>query len=225
MKIMEFDFRTKLLILSLNIYLVSIISRESLFSSLVFLLSCYLIIQGKVKPLIKCLSIYFILIILRLISNGKGLTILLPEMFLFLVIRMVAIIMSSIPILGMPPGEIVAVFKKLKVPNCIALPLIFMIRFFPTVKIEFREVFESIRLRGLISIKEPIRALEYTFVPIIIRSTRIAEELAAAAESRGISRPGLHTSRRKIILSIKDYILMGIAIVIFIVFFILEKRY
>lgn len=221
---MEFDFRTKLLILSLNVYLVSIISRESLFNSLIFLLSCYLIIQGKTKPLIKCLIIYFILIILRLISNGKGLTILLPEMFLFLIIRMVAIIMTSIPILGMPPGEIMAVLKKLKVPNYIALPFIFMIRFFPTVKIEFKEVFESLRLRAIISIKEPIKALEYTFVPIIIRCTRIAEELAAAAESRGISRPGDHTSRRKIILSSKDYILMGIAIIIFIVFFILEKR-
>ncbi|UPA31782.1 energy-coupling factor transporter transmembrane protein EcfT [Terrisporobacter glycolicus] len=225
MKVMEFDFRTKLLVLFLNIYLVSIISRESLFSSLILLLSVYLIIQGKTKPLIRCLILYAILIILRLISNGEGITILLPEMFLFLVIRMIAITMAAIPILGMPPGEIVAVFKKLKIPNFIGLPFIFMIRFFPTVRIEFREVFESIRLRKLVSIKEPVKALEYTFVPVMIRSTRIAEELAAASESRGISRPGVHTSRRKIKLCTKDYILMLIAIVAFIVLFILEKRY
>ncbi|RDY23481.1 energy-coupling factor transporter transmembrane protein EcfT [Romboutsia maritimum] len=222
---MEFDFRTKLLVLILNIYLVSIISRESLFRSLILFLSIYLIIQGKTKPLIKCLVLYAILIILRLISNGEGITILLPEMFLFLVIRMIAIIMSAIPILGMPPGEIVSVLKKLKVPNCIGLPFIFMIRFFPTVKMEFKEVFESIRLRNIVSIKEPVKALEYTFVPVMIRSTRIAEELAAASESRGISRPGIHTSRRKIKLCIKDYILMLIAIIAFIVLFILEKGY
>lgn len=225
MKPIEFDFRTKLLVLILNIYIVSIISRESLFSSLILLLSMYLIIQGKIKPLIRCLILYAILITLRMISNGEGITILLPEMFLFLVIRMTAIIMGAIPILGMPPGEIVVVFKKLKIPNSIGLPFIFMIRFFPTVRVEFKEVFESIRLRHLVSIKEPVKALEYTFVPVMIRSTRIAEELAAASESRGISSPGVHTSRRQIKLCNKDYILMLIAIIAFIVLFFLEKRY
>ncbi|MCR8746652.1 energy-coupling factor transporter transmembrane component T family protein [Romboutsia lituseburensis] len=225
MKAMEFDFRTKLIVLILNTYVVSMISRESLFSSLILLLSVYLIIQGKTKSLIKCLVLYAILIILKLISNGEGITILLPEMFLFLVIRMIAIIMAAIPILGMPPGEIVAVIKKLKIPNYIGLPFIFMIRFFPTVKIEFKEVFESIRLRKLVSIKEPLKALEYTFIPVMIRSTRIAEELAAASESRGISSPGIHTSRRKIKLCIKDYTLILIALIVFIALFILEKGY
>lgn len=98
----------------------------------------------------------------------------------------------------MPPGEVVAVFKKIHAPNGIALPVTFMLRFFPTVRSEFSDVFSSLRLRKLLSWKHPLDAMEYIVTPVIFRSSRIAEELAASAESRGISNPGKHTCRRKI---------------------------
>mgnify|MGYP007020562528 FL=1 len=46
--------------------------------------------------------------------------------------------------------------------------------------------------------EHPLDAMEYIVTPVIFRSSRIAEELAASAESRGISNPGKHTCRRKI---------------------------
>ena len=73
-----------------------------------------------------------------------------------------------------------------------------MLRFFPTVRSEFSDVFSSLRLRKLLSWKHPLDAMEYIVTPVIFRSSRIAEELAASAESRGISNPGKHTCRRKI---------------------------
>ena len=87
--------------------------------------------------------------------------------------------------MGMPPGEVVAVFKKIHAPDGIALPVTFMLRFFPTVRSEFSDVFASLRLRKLLSWKHPLDAMEYIVTPVIFRSSRIAEELAASAESRG----------------------------------------
>ena len=40
--------------------------------------------------------------------------------------------------------------------------------------------------------------MEYLFVPMMFSSSKIAEELAAASEVRGISANGKHTSRREI---------------------------
>ena len=94
-------------------------------------------------------------------------------------------VMAAQPVIGMPPGEVVAVFKKIHAPNGIALPVTFMLRFFPTVRSEFSDVFSSLRLRKLLSWKHPLDAMEYIVTPVIFRSSRIAEELAASAESRG----------------------------------------
>ena len=55
-------------------------------------------------------------------------------------------------------------------------------------------------LRGLLSLRHPLRTAEYVITPVIFRASRIAEELAASAESRGISNLCPHTCRREIVL-------------------------
>lgn len=66
------------------------------------------------------------------------------------------------------------------------------------MKSEFSDIIDSLKLRGLISLKKPFITMEYLFVPMMFSSSKIAEELAAAAEVRGISANGEHTSRREI---------------------------
>ena len=131
--------------------------------------------------------------------------------------------MAAQPVIGMPPGEVVAVFKKIHAPDGIALPVTFMLRFFPTVRSEFSDVFASLRLRKLLSWKHPLDAMEYIVTPVIFRSSRIAEELAASAESRGISNPGKHTCRRKIEFQKRDWIMCVIAVCVTVLYFMLER--
>ena len=140
-------------------------------------------------------------------SKGNGLGILIPEMFLFIITRMTAVFMSALPIVKTQPGELRAIFKKLNVHRNFHLPLIFMLRFFPTVKYEFREIIESLRLRGICSWKKPLTAVEYLFVPMIFSASKTAEELAAAAEVRGISAEGDHSSRRLIQFKKSDWLI------------------
>ena len=95
----------------------------------------YLIIQGFGRQTIKYLIVCGVFIVLRLISGGQGITILMPEMFLFMVLRILMMVMAAQPVIGMPPGEVVAVFKKIHAPDGIALPVTFMLRFFDIVNI------------------------------------------------------------------------------------------
>ncbi|MFT3982392.1 MAG: energy-coupling factor transporter transmembrane component T [Lachnospiraceae bacterium] len=220
----QFDFRTKLLVIAFTMSLVAVLTSDILIYTLMILLSVYLVLQGFGRQTVKYAIIYCIFIVLRLFSDENGITILMPEMFLFMVLRIMLMVMAAQPVIGMPPGEAVAVFKKIHAPDEIALPITFMLRFFPTIRSEFADVFASLRLRGLLSWKHPLDAAEYLITPVIFRSSRIAEELAASAESRGISNPGHHTCRRKIKFRKRDWAMCVIALIVTIAYFILERK-
>ncbi len=218
-----FDFRTKLLVIVLTMSLVAVLTSDILIYTLLGCLSIYLVIQGLGRQTIKYLIACGVFIILRLLSGGQGITILMPEMFLFMILRILMMVMAAQPVIGMPPGEVVAVFKKIHAPDGIALPVTFMLRFFPTIRSEFSDVFAALRLRKLLSWKHPLDAMEYIVTPIIFRSSKIAEELAASAESRGISNPGQHTCRRQTVFRKRDLIMCVIAVCVTILYFTLER--
>ena len=158
---MKFDFRTKLLVIVLTMSLVAVLTSDILIYTLLGVLSVYLIIQGFGRQTIKYLIVCSIFIVLRLLSGGQGITFLMPEMFLLMVLRILMMVMAAQPVIGMPPGVVVAVFKKIHAPDGIALPVTFMLRFFPTVRSEFSDVFAALRLRKLLSWKHPLDAMEY----------------------------------------------------------------
>ena len=201
------DFRTKLIVLSGTVFLSATVSKNTVFCMLISFLLLYIAFQKEWKTAVRCSLLLSLVFVLRLYSNGNGLGILIPEMFLFIITRMTAVFMSALPIVKTQPGELRAIFKKLNVHRNFHLPLIFMLRFFPTVKYEFREIIESLRLRGICSWKKPLTAVEYLFVPMIFSASKTAEELAAAAEVRGISAEGDHSSRRLIQFKKSDWLI------------------
>ena len=100
---MKFDFRTKLLVIVLTMSLVAVLTSDILIYTLFGVLSVYLIIQGFGRQTIKYLIVCGIFIVLRLLSGGQGITILMPEMFLFMVLRILMMVMAAQPVIGMPP--------------------------------------------------------------------------------------------------------------------------
>ena len=201
------DFRTKLIVLSGTVFLSATVSKNTVFCMLISFLLLYIAFQKEWKTAVRCSLLLSLVFVLRLYSKGNGLGILIPEMFLFIITRMTAVFMSALPIVKTQPGELRAIFKKLNVHRNFHLPLIFMLRFFPTVKYEFREIIESLRLRGICSWKKPVTAVEYLFVPMIFSASKTAEELAAAAEVRGISAEGDHSSWRLIQFKKSDWLI------------------
>ena len=201
------DFRTKLIVLSGTVFLSATVSKNTVFCMLISFLLLFIAFQKEWKTAVRCSLLLSLVFVLRLYSKGNGLGILIPEMFLFIITRMTAVFMSALPIVKTQPGELRAIFKKLNVHRNFHLPLIFMLRFFPTVKYEFREIIESLRLRGICSWKKPLTAVEYLFVPMIFSASKTAEELAAAAEVRGISAEGDHSSRRLIQFKKSDWLI------------------
>ena len=67
------------------------------------------------------------------------------------------------------------------------------------------------KLRGIgFSLKNiifhPLKTTEYAFIPLILRSMTVADELAASSMTRGLDLNTKRTSYREVKLSYKDYI-------------------
>ena len=97
------DFRTKLAVFFCTVFLVSVISKNTVFFCLIGLLAAYSVFQKHYRSIFRCVFVLLIVETIQLISKGNGLGTMLPEMFLFIITRMIAVLISVIPIIKTPP--------------------------------------------------------------------------------------------------------------------------
>ncbi|MCO7127053.1 energy-coupling factor transporter transmembrane protein EcfT [Sporolactobacillus shoreicorticis] len=205
------DFRAKLAVFALMFVLSALLIHDVSVCLAMLFMTLYLCAQSFYRAGI----VYFLtgctIAFLRSLPGVEGITILLPDVLLFAILRITLVIMAAYAMMRMPPGEITAAFMKMRLPSALALPITFMLRFAPTVRGEFRTVFAALRMRGLLSMTHPLRTFEYTLIPVITRSTVLSDNLAASAELRGISNPGIHSSLRLIRFQKIDSLLLLLA--------------
>ena len=88
-------------------------------------------------------------------------------------------------------NEILEALNRMKVPRSIGVPFSVLLRFVPTIKIEFRALKENMKIRGVVTnrffpLLHPIKYIEYTLVPLLMRMIKISDELSASALIRGL---------------------------------------
>lgn len=96
-------------------------------------------------------------------------------------------------------GEFVCALRRSKVPESIVIPCMVVIRFFPTIREDYRQIRASMALRGIVGggagmLMHPLQALEYILIPLLMNSNNVAQDLSVAALTKGIGLPGEHTS-------------------------------
>lgn len=124
-----------------------------------------------------------------------------------------AFLMAALLVTTTKTGDLVAALYAFHLPRSLVIPLAVGIRFFPTFAEEFRSVRDAARLQGLhLSpagvATHPVAMCESLLVPTMLRSAKIAEELAAAAVARGIEKPGSRTSFNPLTFSKADIVLL-----------------
>lgn len=111
-------------------------------------------------------------------------------------------------------GDLVAALYSLRLPHAVVIPLAVGIRFFPSLAEEWRYIRDAARLQGLRITpagiaRHPASLFESLFIPVMMRSAKIAEELAAAATARGIERPGGRTSFNDLLFARRDALVLA----------------
>lgn len=84
-----------------------------------------------------------------------------------------------------------AALTRMKTPHAITLPLLVMFRFLPTIRSDTHALMDSLKTRGIIRaplhfLVHPFQWIEIVAVPLLMRATRISDELAAAGLTRGL---------------------------------------
>lgn len=98
--------------------------------------------------------------------------------------------------------ELTEALRMWHCPKGLIIALSVTIRYFPAIKEEIGYIRDAMKLRNI----RGIQRLECTLVPIMISATETAEELSAAAVTRGIENPKPNTSIICLKIGIQDSI-------------------
>lgn len=129
---------------------------------------------------------------------------------------------------GEPTGSLMAALQAMRFPKAVGIAATVVLRFFPTISGEYRAIRSSQRFRGIgVGVVHTLTHLpstvEYILIPLILRTTKVAEELSASMTVRGVRFSGETISYRPIHFSWKDGALCVFMMVIAGAVFVLEK--
>lgn len=87
--------------------------------------------------------------------------------------------------------SLLTALKSLHLPFCIYIPSAVMIRFIPSFITDVKQIAETMRTRGhqptpWMLMSHPVMTMRLVFTPILFRALRTSDELAIAAELKGL---------------------------------------
>lgn len=211
---MKFDPRTKLLILaitSVSVFLNKSITVECIFAVIpMFLLWS----SRRSRSAIKYGGLFILLLLIQLylvpvlpVSAGG-----IVYMFAAYIRKLIPCFMlGSYLISTTRVSTFLAAVGKMPLPKGFIISLSITLRYFPTMREEWRAVKDAMVLRGIpVSligfIRHPMQTMEYVYVPMLVSASKISDEIAQAAITRGID----HVERRTCIETVKFHIMDSI---------------
>ena len=184
------DLRVSLLLVVINAVAVMLCTREAVFIALFIPAFIWLCLRGRVGKGLKFAVGYAVLYGISYLTLGvRGMETF--WMFSNVARHMLIPIAYTSGITDAPTGTLLLVFHKLRLPKAAGISTVVLLRFTPTIGYEMRAIRNSLKFRGTgvgfwSTVTHIPSNFERTLIPLLIRTTKIAEELAAAAMVRGV---------------------------------------
>lgn len=203
------DPRTWLLLCLLGVAAILLIRSEA--GCLCLFAACLLIDLlagkgGKILPYgLYYLAFYGIGYLgVRLMDSGVVFSVSSMLASIGIVSRKVMVPLSfAICLAGEPTGSLMAALRRMRFPKAVGIATAVVLRFFPTISVEYRAIRSSQRFRGIgVGVLHTLTHLPSTaeciLIPLILRTTKVAEELSASMTVRGVRFSGETVSYRPI---------------------------
>lgn len=224
----KLDIRSKILLLIVsNILMFKKMSiYEHLFIASIF--TIFIALFFNFKRALRIYSFYIFFLIYELYFS-KIATILVIDNFLLLSSLMFKTIYfpicSGIILVGSSKvSELITFLRAIKTPQKFIIVLAVIFRFFPVMLSDYRNIKNSLMMKGIGSSKlyyfyHPLKFVEYVFVPYVIISTNIANELSISCLCRGIESNKTPSSIQILKFKLADYLfIMFLLVIIYIVY-------
>lgn len=118
-------------------------------------------------------------------------------------------------------SDLVYSLQKMKMPDVIIIPISVMFRFFYSIKEDYKKINEAMYMHGITIknfFKNPMKYLEYKFVPLLMITSQSADNVAISAMTRAMKPSCPRTSISNQKFKIYDYILFIFAIILIFLF-------
>lgn len=120
---------------------------------------------------------------------------------------------------------IIEALEKIKLTDYILIPIIALLRLFPTMAYDSSVSYMSLKTRKLIHNKNPVLILKFLLVPTVFSLIRSAENLSCGIETKGMSINKKRTILTNINFIITDYIVLVMYLLIYTILILEEIKW
>ena len=149
---------------------------------------------GAWRPCIALSAAYGLIAAVMALAEGAGNTTLVIAVVMlsymaqkFVVLSLLGISLSKLASMQ----DLLAALQAMGAPQAVLIPCMVVLRFFPTIRRDASHLMESLRTRRVLAgrgyaLRHPALVCELLVVPLLMRSVRVSDELAASALVRGL---------------------------------------
>lgn len=189
---MKIDIRLKIvLLLYANFLLLQHVSGiyEWMFMCVITILFIY---EGHVKHIVRYNGVFLLLYALEILVLDRWENI--PSVISVIAIGFRLLLPCFVAgsfVLLTPVSDVMHGLRKWHVPESVLLTGAIMIRFLPSVKRDYQDIRQTLKLRGIWVtkwelLKNPVRYFEYILVPLLMSAVRTAQDLTVASLTRAV---------------------------------------
>ncbi|MDU5010760.1 MAG: energy-coupling factor transporter transmembrane component T [Clostridium botulinum] len=220
--VLKIDPRTKIILMILgNVAIFLAFSIQIKISLIIFYL-IFGFLCGAYKSPIKISLGYFGLILVEYLGGkylSGTLTLMIITFSQFVKMILPCALLASIMISTTKVSEFMGALNKMRVSKKVIIPLTVMIRYFPVVFEDWKNIKDSMRMRDVSPtflgfLKNPSDTIECIYVPMLMSASKVSDELSAAAITRGIENPNPRTCMVKMKMKFCDYLSISLMIIV-----------
>lgn len=175
-------------------------------------------LAGKRSLALKAFAAFAAAVFLRVCidaqATGAGVLVMACQMLISLFLFCFPFIISLLLLIQTTRiSQFLAAFQAMHLPARAIIPVAVLFRFVPTVQDEWAGIRKAMAFRGIELtmgnvLRHPGQSIEYLLVPLLMSSVGVMEELAAAAEARGLDADHMRTSYEDVHMGVADYLVI-----------------
>ncbi|MCT4509300.1 MAG: energy-coupling factor transporter transmembrane protein EcfT [Tepidibacter sp.] len=174
----------------------------------IFMLYC-----GCFKEAVKLVLLFIVIDLFKRYIFSKSLPVFVTIFAMMSVyIRKIipCLMIATVILKKIPMKYIILAMRKWRFPHKFIISLSVTLRYFPAIRQESRYIKDAMKLRNI----KGIKMIEYFMIPLMMSAIGTAEELSAAAVTRGIENPIEKTSLVNSKFMTHDWIILIIGIIL-----------
>ena len=175
---------------------------------------------GAWRPCIALSAAYGLIAAVMALAEGAGNTTLVIAVVMlsymaqkFVVLALLGISLSKLASMQ----DLLAALQAMGAPQAVLIPCMVVLRFFPTIRRDASHLMESLKTRRVLAgrgyaLRHPALVCELLVVPLLMRSVRVSDELAASALVRGLGGEIRPTMLHSLSFGVKDAVVTALTL-------------